>query len=134
MKGENRKSLIQKIHIGKSQLGFDDDTYRDFLALHGNDKSSCTQMSVPELYAVFNAMKAAGFKTRYKGKAKPYATQAKQPLMNKIEALLADSGKTWAYAEGIAKRMYGKQRLQWCNAEQLRAVVVALVKQQRQGK
>lgn len=133
-RGESRKSLIQKIHIAKNELCFDDDTYRDFLGQHGNNKNSCSHMTVPELYSVYNAFIAAGFKpkrAKNKDKAKPFATEAKQPFMNKIEALLADNGKPWAYAEGIAKQMYGKQRLQWCNAKQLKGVMIALQKQQR---
>lgn len=133
-RGEDRKSLIQKIHIAQTQLGFDDDTYRDFLGLHGNNKNSCSHMTVPELYSVYNAFIDAGFKPKRrknKDKDKPFATETKTPLMNKIEALLADSGKPWAYAEGIAKQMFGKQRLQWCNVKQLQAVMIALQKQQR---
>ncbi len=129
---ETRKSLIQKIHIAKNQLGFDDDTYRDFLTLHAK-KDSCSKMTVPELFTVFNAFKNSGFKVKSKKHKKPFATPEKQQYMDKIEALLADTGKPWAYAEGIAKQMYRKQRLQWCSVEQLRGVMIALQKQQRKN-
>ncbi|MBS9777170.1 MAG: regulatory protein GemA [Gammaproteobacteria bacterium] len=139
-KGENRQSLIAKIHIAQPQLGFDNDTYRDFLSLHGNGKTSCTDMTVPELFSVYNAFIAAGFKPRYKKKSgtkdkeKPFARPNKEKLMNKIEALLTDGNKPWAYAEAIAKQMCGKQRLQWCTPAELNNVMIALQKQQRKQK
>ncbi len=130
-KGESRKGLIQKIHIAKGQLGFDDDMYRDFLALHSGGKTSCSDMTVPVLFKVLNAFKDAGFRVKSKKHKKPYATKEKQALMDKIEALLADSGKPWAYAEAVARNMHGKYRLQWCDVGELRAVMIALQKQQR---
>jgi len=37
---------------------------------------------------------------------------------------------SWNYADGIAKQMFKRERLQWCNAAELRGVITALVKQQ----
>lgn len=131
---ENRYTLTQKIHIAQSQLGFDDDTYRAFLKLHGK-QDSCTKMTVPQLYQVFNAFVDAGFKPCKPKKPKqPYATNAKQPIMGKIGAILKECELSWEYAEGIAKKMHGKQKLQWCNKEELQKVLQALIYHQNRGK
>lgn len=57
-----RKSLIAKIHIGKNQLGLDDETYRSLLA-NATGKTSCTEMSDGELHQVLNVMVQKGFKS-----------------------------------------------------------------------
>ncbi|MCK9139468.1 regulatory protein GemA, partial [Haemophilus influenzae] len=50
-----RKNLIAKIHIGKSQLGLDDETYRQLL-VSTTGKTSCTEMTESELQQVLNIM------------------------------------------------------------------------------
>ncbi|ELN0275819.1 regulatory protein GemA, partial [Salmonella enterica] len=49
----------------------------------------------------------------------------------KIEALLAEGGLSWAYAEGIASHMYRQHVIEWLDDEQLHGVMVALIKQAR---
>lgn len=46
--------------------------------------------------------------------------------MGKIGALLADGKLSWNYAHGIAKKMFGVERLEWCDCQQLRKIVAAL--------
>lgn len=52
------------------------------------------------------------------------------PQLQKIEALLTDQHLPWSYADGIAKRMYGKDRVGFCAAHELSAVITALTKRQ----
>lgn len=47
-------------------------------------------------------------------------------MVSKIGALLAESGKSWAYAHGIAKRMFHVQRVEWLKPDQLHKLVAAL--------
>lgn len=65
-----RRALITKIHIARSQLGMDDDSYRANLAHYANGKTSCTQMTVTELEAVLSAFKKLGFKAKPKAPAR----------------------------------------------------------------
>ena len=60
---DRRKQLIQFIHIGKSKLSMDNDTYRTFL-LNTVGKESCSQMTVKELETALDGMKVRGFKVR----------------------------------------------------------------------
>jgi phage gp16-like protein len=55
----------------------------------------------------------------------------KKRLINKIWAVLTDLDLPWRYADGISKRMFGIKIVEWCSAEQLGKVVVALSVAQR---
>lgn len=57
---DKNKKLIQLIHIAKSQLGFDDDTYRDILT-YTTGKNSTKKMNLKELKAVLDEFKKKGF-------------------------------------------------------------------------
>lgn len=59
-----RRLLVTKIHIGRNELGMDDDSYRANLAHYANGKTSCTNMTVPELHAVLAAFEKLGFKPK----------------------------------------------------------------------
>ena len=53
------------------------------------------------------------------------------PRMRKIEALLADAGRSWAYADGVAKKLFATttrvERIEFCDGEHLTKVIAALV-------
>ena len=55
--------LKAQIHIAKSQLGMDDDTYREVLK-SATGKTSSAQMGVVELHKALQAFKDRGFKSR----------------------------------------------------------------------
>lgn len=138
---DNRTALIAKIHIAKKQLGLDDATYRDVLE-RVTGKTSCKEMQLDELKAVFAECKRLGFVPKQSQSTK-YGTkptvskqnQSRQAMINKIEAILADMGLHWQYAHGVCKVMFGKERLQFCSDGQIYKVVQALaVYQKRQEK
>lgn len=60
MKDDNKR-LISAVHVGKNQLGMDDDTYRSLLK-QVTGKTSTLKMSLWELKKVLEAMKSKGFK------------------------------------------------------------------------
>ncbi|MGX2968781.1 gp16 family protein [Ursidibacter arcticus] len=138
MQPQTRQQMIQKIHIGKSELGMDKNAYVAFL-LNTVDKHSCSVMSDAELMIVLRAMQAKGFVVKSKKHGKrPTASlynPSRQQLMNKIEAFLAEGKKPWNYVHAICKRSFGIDRLQWCTDEQLHKVVQMLaVMARRHGK
>lgn len=80
-------SALAKIHVGKKQLGLDDDTYRDLLG-RVTGKRSLRDMSDTEHGAVLEEMKRLGF--RPVAKAKPAVKGALQldgPYVPKLRAL-----------------------------------------------
>ena len=122
-----RKKLIAKVKISQQQLGMDDDTYRDLL--EGSvGKRSAAKLNEKELTTVIEVMKSKGFQDQSNGHEadKPDVTEAKQALVSKIEALLADGNKPWRYAEAMAERMFNRKRIQWLNTDQLHRLVAAL--------
>lgn len=67
----SKSRYIQLIHIAKSQLGWDDDLYRQVLS-DLTKKTSCKNMNVTELKKVLGHMESKGFKvvTKKRGKGK----------------------------------------------------------------
>ncbi len=131
-----KKILMAKIHIGKKDLGLDDDTYRDVL-WRVTGKRSCSDMTIAQLQDVVKDMQNSGFKPKATPKhgKKPSVIGRRQNLINKIEAMLADMGLHWNYAHGMAESMFQIKRLQFLNDNQLYKVTQALsVHQKRSAK
>ncbi|WP_449543627.1 gp16 family protein [Enterobacter ludwigii] len=120
-------NLIKVIHTGKKSLGWDDDTYRGVLArlTQKHSAKDCTQ---EELDRVLAYMREQGFspKPARKHGRRPNVASTKKAMLGKIEALLAESGRAWTYAEGIANRMFKQTKLEWLTVEQMRALMNAL--------
>ncbi len=125
-----RKRQLAQIHIAKSNLGLDDDTYRALLQdVAGVD--SAAKLNAKQRAAVLERFESKGWKNK-KHKGKPRSvSDDKAPLISKIGALLADMELPWAYAIAILeqKKVY-TQRLEWCTTKQLHGIVVALIKRQ----
>ena len=121
-----RKSLIAKIHIGKNQLGLDDDTYRGLLA-NTTGKTSCTEMTDSELRQVLNVMVQKGFKSSssFWGN-RPSPSEDKKIYLAKITALLIKHNLPNEYADGIAKRSFKVDFIHWLRPWQLKKVVQML--------
>lgn len=131
------RANLAKIHIAKKELGLDDDTYRDILHTQFKKVSSrdLTDRQCARLLGHFESLgwkPAAGKKKKY-GK-KPHHMD-KSAYLAKIEALLSEAARSWAYADGMARHMYRVATVQWCSDDQLRGIVAALVKNaQKQGR
>lgn len=121
------RKLITLLHVGKSALKWNDETYRDVLhRLTGNTSSTCC--SEPQLERVVAYMKEQGFepKPSHKHGRRPSVGGGKKAILAKIEALLAEANRKWPYAESLGKRMFGKERLEWLTLVEMTAVMNAL--------
>lgn len=126
----SRKALISKVHVAKAQLRMADEAYRSLLQRIGG-ATSCTEISDDGLLLVIAAMQRLGWTPAPPKRAgrRPRPPAHNDGLMSKIEAQLAAAGRDWAYADGIAQRMYGIAKVAWLKeAAQLRAVIAALYK------
>ncbi|EEE0365898.1 regulatory protein GemA, partial [Salmonella enterica subsp. enterica serovar Oranienburg] len=123
------KRLIGAIKAGQSFLGWDDATYRGVLCRLTGKRSS-TKCSIRELEDVKEYMHSQGFPRKApKGKGRrPNVANRRKAILSKIEALLAEGGLSWAYAEGIASHMYKQHVIEWLDDDQLHGVMVALIK------
>ena len=132
---KNSKALIGAIKAGQSWLGWDDNTYRSLLKrLTG--KESSTRCSLDELQKVREYMHEQGYprKTTRKHGRKPNVAAGRQSVLSKIEALLADAGRKWDYAESVALRMFNQKTLEWLTDEQLTKLMQALIIDARRRK
>lgn len=129
-----RKRVLGAIHATAHKLGLADDVYRDLVqrvsAEHGPAQRSAGKCTQRQLDAIANELR------RIAGKPAQDAQNAPQwagkprgdlsPQLGKVEALLADAGREWAYAHALAKRLCKVNRLEWCNPDQLAKVIAAM--------
>lgn len=131
MTRDNRKKVTAQIHIARKQLALDEDTYRLAISTATGGKRSCADCTVPELYQVLQHMKERGFKARPRKRVAQHPGTPhnldREPMLQKIEALLAEMKAPWSYADAIAKRQYKVERVAWLRTvEQYTGVIAAL--------
>lgn len=87
-----RQRLIAQIHIGKNQLGLDDETYRALLQ-RCTGKTSCSDMSFSQLHQVVELLRQQGFKN--KGKLSPESRgRLNKSRIDKLRAIWITMGQT----------------------------------------
>jgi len=129
-----KKTLL---HVAKSQLGLSDDEYREALRAHAEvDSSADPGMTNFGFKKVMQHFERCGFKSknkkqRFRGKGVP---AYKSKLTAKIFATCKDLGLPNAYADGIAKRMFSIDRVEWCDPDQLHKIVQCLAYEQKKRK
>jgi phage gp16-like protein len=124
----NRRNLdLSKIHIAKKDLALDEDTYRAMLQRVAG-VSSAKDLSPLKTSAVLTELVRLGWKPKKAkvGRAAPKVAPDREKLVSKIEAFLAEAGREWAYADGMALRMFKVERVEWLDARQLGSMVSAL--------
>lgn len=84
------KNLIKVVHTGKSELGWDEETYRDVL-LRETGKQSAKDCTAAELARVIRHMRRQGFTTLPRHGRKPHVAAGRQGMLSKTEALLASA-------------------------------------------
>ena len=125
-RSDKRARELAKIHIAKKALCMDDEAYRALIARVGG-KYSSADLSALGRAKVLEEMKRLGFEQRKGHPGSPHNIDS-NPQLQKIEALLAEAKRPWKYADAIARRMFEKDRLAFCSAHELGAVIGALVK------
>ncbi len=121
-----RKRELAQIHVAKKELCLDDETYRAMLWAIARVRSAA-DLDWEGRKRVLDHMKAKGWKNKSKRRAAPAGN--KKGLLGKIRALLINypgGAKTDAYADGVARHMFGVDRYTWCNEDQLYKIVQAL--------
>jgi len=130
-----RKRTLAAIHATAHQLGLEDDVYRDLVervsAEHGPAQRSAGKCTPRQLSAIANELRRqTGKPAQAAASARVWAGKPKgvlSPQLAKVEALLADSGREWAYAHALAKRLCGGvARVEWCDSHQLSKVIAAM--------
>jgi len=125
---EIRRAVLAKIHMAKSQLSMADDVYRDMLERVAGVRSAA-DLAPTQAEAVLAELRRFGFRDRggyYGDLRKRYARAGNERLMASIRHMLAAANRPWRYADAMAKRMCGIERLEWCGYENLKKVHTAL--------
>lgn len=127
---KSRNGLIAKIKIAQKELGMAEEAYRAML-LRITGKNSCAVMDIGELERVVDEMRRFGFKpstsTAREKHGRPHLRRTTAAaMMDKVEALLADGGYHWNYAHAMARRMFGREKVEYLDNDQLHKLVAAL--------
>jgi len=123
-------AAARKIQIARRQLGMDDDTYRAML-MRTVGATTSKGLTPRQIGRVLAELERLGFQPTSPRKA-PTGRQTAEPaperaaLIDKIERQLAEAERTIAYADGMARRMFQVERVEWCDPDQLRRLVAAL--------
>lgn len=127
---DQRTAELATIHVGKKQLGLDDETYRDMLWTVARVRSA-KDLDHKGRREVIEHMRARGFARLAPepvvnvGKA-PVFSEEKQALGRKIGELLEAGGYPWNYARAMASRMFKIDALEFATPAQLHSLVAAL--------
>lgn len=125
----NRLKLLAKIHIARQQLGMADEAYRALLFRIAGVHSA-KDLNDHQPLAVLAEFKRLGFQPqspKKQGRARPKPARTRVAMVKKIEALLAEAGRPWDYADATALRMFKIQRLEWLDDLQVQKVMQALI-------
>lgn len=126
---QKRNGALAQIHIAKVQLGMCDGTYRDMLWAVARVRSA-KDLDHAGREKVLAHLKASGFKPAPKktvGRVPHNLNSATRgPLLQKIEALLTESGRPWTYASRMARHMFKVGSIEFAHEGQLHAIVAAL--------
>ena len=122
-----RKSELAMIHVAKKFLALEDDVYRSIL-VKVTGKASASELDGAGRKALIDHFKKLGFKVAAKraGRPRPAGAGDRATYVKKIEAQLAEASRPWAYADAMAKRICGIDRIDWCEPSDLMKIIVAL--------
>jgi len=118
----------QKIQIARRQLGLDDGAYYAILARVAGVKSS-KDLTPGQISRVLIELERLGFKpkpAKKTSRAAPKPAPDRTAQVAKIDAFLAEANRPWSYADAMALRMFKVERVEWCDADQLRRLIAAL--------
>lgn len=136
---QERSRLIKLIHVGRREIGMDDESYRMMLAnmpaLGG--RTSSADLSIRGLCLVLDALKAKGFKIRPKTKpqSRELADDEQSRLIRHLWLQLADAGIVRDRSEAALAKfvcsMVKIEALQWLTGSQASKVIENLKQWQK---
>ncbi|BBT16987.1 GemA protein [Metapseudomonas otitidis] len=123
-------AAARMVQIARRQLGMDDDTYRAML-MRTVGATTSKGLTPRQIGRVLAELERLGFQPSNPRKATTGRLTAepapeRAALIGKIERQLAEAERTIAYADGMARRMFKVERVEWCDPDQLRRLVAAL--------
>ncbi|WP_435100805.1 gp16 family protein [Arhodomonas sp. AD133] len=140
MSTDSRRRQLAAIHAQARRVGLDPhgdrDAYEQMLQAVAGVRSA-GKLDAAGRRKVLDHLKRVGGRQRPRKADYPNRPHNidRQPMLTKIEALLADMGLPWRYADAIAKRQTGIERVAWLRRpDHLEGVIAALhVEQEKRG-
>ena len=138
-----RNRELAVIHIRAGELALDDAAYREMLQEVAGVRSAADLdesgrlrvlehlKGLSEQKELQNPRPEKPVRPPYPGRPANMDDEDRGRLLHKIEALLTDAGRPWAYADGLARHMFRIDRTAWCYPDQLHKIVAALMIDQR---
>lgn len=122
-----RTRQLARIHCLKREHELDDARYRDLVWAIGRKRSAgeLDEHGRLQLIAQLSGQPKPRSRRSYPGRPHNTDQKARREL-TKIEALLADAGRPWAYAQALARRIAKRDRLEFCGSADLYKIVAAL--------
>lgn len=142
----NRNAELAKIHLGTKQLGMGVEDYRCMLWTVARVRSA-KDLDEHQRHEVIKHLVKCGatFERQKKAGRRPHNYNQLPEYITKVEALLADMGLSWAYADTIARNITGGkgspdkapgvEKLAWVKGDKhWRAIIAALsVEREKRG-
>lgn len=130
---DRRRRELAAIHVlASKQLRLDRDTYEALLQ-RVSGVNSAADLDSAGRSKVLDEMKRLQGVAQHQARnavpapgTPPNARDELAAMMGKVGAILTETGKSWNYAQGIARRMFKVQRVEWLKPEQLHKLVAAL--------
>lgn len=136
-----RAKQIAAIHVlARKRLRLDESTYRDLLERVAGVRSAADLDAAGRARVLAELRRLTGEGARQMRNAVPapgapaHVREEISAMVGKVGAILAESGRSWAYAHGLARRMFKVQRVEWLHGDQLHRLIAALeIDQRRRG-
>ncbi|WP_179258718.1 gp16 family protein [Burkholderia aenigmatica] len=119
------KTTLAKIHIAKQQLAMTDDEYRTVLRSVA-DVGSAKDLTPEGAHKLLKHFERCGFQPKRPAGRRPNVDGSRAQRLQKIEALLAASGRPWSYLNGMVKRICKVDAIEFCDGEMLGKLIAAL--------
>ncbi len=121
---DRRVRDLAAIHVSAKKIDMDRGAYEAMLMRVSGVRSSADLDAVGRAKVIAELRRLGAPQNKTQGRP---ANAGNEPMIKKIEALLAEIKAPWAYADGIAQRMFRVAFVAWLRKpEQLRAVIAAL--------
>ena len=131
-----RRRELARIHILKGELRLTREQYEAVLWTIGRRESAAELDSFQRQAVIRHLKQRLQRETNPelgKDPDRPRNIESSAQL-GKIEMQLAAGGYPWSYARAMARRMYSKERIEFCSTEELAGIITALaVNAKRRG-
>jgi phage gp16-like protein len=131
----HRNAQLAAIHVAKKRLRLDDDTYRALLERIGGHRSAKDldphgRRAVLREFARLDKQREDKRENMLPG-APENVREETAAMVGKVGAILEEAERSWNYAHGLSKKMFGVARVEWLHADQLHKLVAALAIDQK---